>query len=445
MAEHFPSDDDTINSPACPESPTLGENGFEDAMSNPVSIQTSSETASDTPNSAGSPSSSDAPRSVRSGLSLNGGAQGNGNGYGMPINSPTTFINDRSIRSTLPLQNASMNNGYLINPIYPVAPAPAPAMYWSRIQTHGKPGVRPLRAHTVNLVGELMFVFGGCDARTCFNTVYVFDADTMYWSRPKVYGDPPPSCRAHSSTLVDKRLFIFGGGDGPIYFNDLYVFDTDTMTWSKPMTSGQAPSPRRAHTTVYYNNHVYVFAGGDGVRALNDVYSLDISDMTNLVWKKLEPEGRAPTSRGYHTSNLVGSKMIIYGGSDGHDCFRDVHILDLDKLYWVEVQINKSFPRLSHTSTQVGSYLFIVCGHDGTRYTSEVLLLNLVTMEWESRKVYGVPPSSRGYHTAVLHDSRLFIFGGYDGHHVFDDVYVVDLAACAYLPQITTFQLPTDL
>ena len=33
-----------------------------------------------------------------------------------------------------------------------------------------------MRAHTVNLVGELMFVFGGCDARTCFNTVYVFDA-----------------------------------------------------------------------------------------------------------------------------------------------------------------------------------------------------------------------------------------------------------------------------
>jgi len=53
-----------------------------------------------------------------------------------------------------------------------------------------------------------------------------YPLDTMYWSRPKVYGDPPPSCRAHSSTLVDKRLFIFGGGDGPIYFNDLYVFDT---------------------------------------------------------------------------------------------------------------------------------------------------------------------------------------------------------------------------
>jgi hypothetical protein len=44
---------------------------------------------------------------------------------------------------------------------------------------------------------------------------------------------------------------------------------------------------------------------------------------------------------------------------------------------WIQVPIEKSYPRLSHTSTQVGSYLFILCGHDGTRYTSEVLLLNL--------------------------------------------------------------------
>jgi hypothetical protein len=49
-------------------------------------------------------------------------------------------------------------------------------MYWSKVQTHGKSPARPLRAHTVNLVGEIMYVFGGCDARACFNSIYVFDA-----------------------------------------------------------------------------------------------------------------------------------------------------------------------------------------------------------------------------------------------------------------------------
>ncbi|KAF0465446.1 galactose oxidase [Gigaspora margarita] len=323
----------------------------------------------------------------------------------------------------------------------PVPPAPAPSMYWSKIRTHGKIP-KALRAHTVNLVGELMYVFGGCDSRTCFNSIYIFDADTMYWSKPRTIGDPPPSCRAHSSTLVDKKLFIFGGGDGPEYFNDLYVFDTDTLTWTKPKTTGNIPSRRRAHTTAYYNNCIYVFGGGDGVRALNDVYKLNISDMNNLVWEKLETTGRPPISRGYHTSNLVGNKLVVYGGSDGHECFDDVFMLDLERNNWIKVNIANSRQRLSHTATQVGSYLFIVCGHDGVRYTSEVLLLNLVTMQWEVRKVYGTPPSGRGYHTTILYDSRLFVFGGYDGHSVFDDVYCLDLSACAYLPQITNFQLP---
>ncbi|CAG8663312.1 15340_t:CDS:10, partial [Cetraspora pellucida] len=302
----------------------------------------------------------------------------------------------------------------------PVPPAPAPSMYWSKMRTHGKIP-KALRAHTVNLVGELMYVFGGCDSRTCFNSIYIFDADTMYWSKPRTIGDPPPACRAHSSTLVDKKLFIFGGGDGPEYFNDLYVFDTDTLTWSKPKTTGNIPSRRRAHTTAYYNNCIYVFGGGDGVRALNDVYKLNISDMNNLVWQRLETTGRAPISRGYHTSNLVGNKLVVYGGSDGHECFDDVFMLDLERNNWISVNIENSRQRLSHTATQVGSYLFIVCGHDGVRYTSEVLLLNLVTMQWEVRKVYGTPPSGRGYHTTVLYDSRLFVFGGYDGHSVFDD------------------------
>ncbi|KAF8989519.1 hypothetical protein BGZ52_000580, partial [Haplosporangium bisporale] len=53
---------------------------------------------------------------------------------------------------------------------------------------------------------------------------------------------------------------------------------------------------------------------------------------------------------------------------------------------------------------------------------------------------YGIPPAGRGYHASLLYDSRLFMFGGYDGQTVFDDIYILDLSTCAYLPQITDFQ-----
>ncbi|KAF9359071.1 hypothetical protein BGX34_008553 [Mortierella sp. NVP85] len=320
-----------------------------------------------------------------------------------------------------------------------VTRAPATAMHWSRAKVHGQIPPKELRAQSVSLVGESVYVFGGCDQYNCFNTLYIFDADTMYWSQPKTSGSIPPPCRAHTSTLVGyRRLYIFGGGDGPQYFNDLYVLDTETLIWSSPTTTGNRPCKRRAHTTCYYNNRIYVFGGGDGLQALNDTFELDLATMH---WSEIKTTGQIPLSRGYHTSNIFKSQMIVFGGSDGHECFSDVHVLDLDTMEWIKIDINKTVPRLSHTSTLVGSYLFVLGGHDGSRYTSDVEMLNMVTWSWETRKVYGVPPAGRGYHASLLYDSRLFMFGGYDGQTVYDDIYILDLSMCAYLPQITDFQI----
>jgi hypothetical protein len=65
-------------------------------------------------------------------------------------------------------------------------------------------------------------------------------------------------------------------------------------------------------------------------------------------------------------------------------------------------------------------------------------------MAWEVRKIYGNAPSNRGYHTMLLYDSRLFMFGGYDGKKFFNDLYVLELSSCAYLPQITNFSIDTS-
>ncbi|KAF9113034.1 hypothetical protein BGX27_002340 [Mortierella sp. AM989] len=355
--------------------------------------------------------------------------QNQGHGHGQSTSTP------KKHRHKVP----AAANRDTARPSATVPVAPTPAMHWTRAKVHGQSPPKELRAQTVNLVGESIYVFGGCDAKTCFNTLYIFDADTMHWSQPKTFGSIPPPCRAHSSTLVDnKRLFIFGGGDGPHYFNELYMLDTDTLTWTNPQTTGSRPCRRRAHTTCFYNNCIYVFGGGDGVQALNDTYRLDL---TTMRWSELKTTGTPPMSRGYHTSNLIKSHFIVYGGSDGHECFSDVHVLDLDTKVWTKIDINRALPRLSHTSTQVGSYLFVVGGHDGSRYSSDVLMLNLVTWSWETRRVYGIPPAGRGYHALLLYDSRLFMFGGYDGQTVFDDIYILDLSTCAYLPQITDFQI----
>ncbi|KAI9893691.1 MAG: hypothetical protein M1814_005907 [Vezdaea aestivalis] len=340
--------------------------------------------------------------------------------------------------------------------------APPNGMYWSKAPTFGhEPNA--IRAHTATLVGNSIFVFGGCDARTCFNSLYVLDADCMAWSSPQCSGDVPPPLRAMTTTAVGKKLVIFGGGDGPSYYNDVYVLDTLNFRYTKPVLVNPmvVPAKRRAHAACLYKTGIYVFGGGDGGKALNDVWRLDVADLTKPSWALISAASSSsvismtskigtakarqhqPTARGYHTANMVGSKLIIYGGSDGSECFRDVWVLDVEaaSVGWRLVEVKQSFPRLSHSATVVGSYLFVVGGHDGGEYSSDVLLLNLVTMQWDRRKVYGKPPSGRGYHGAVLHDSRLFVIGGFDGHTVFEDTYMLELAVSAYYSQISHFSI----
>ncbi|VBB71802.1 Putative protein of unknown function [Podospora comata] len=338
-----------------------------------------------------------------------------------------------------------------------VLAAPSSGMYWSRAPTSGTPHTA-LRAHTTTLVGSNVFVFGGCDSRACFNELYVLDADAFYWSTPHVVGDVPVPLRAMTCTAVGKKLVIFGGGDGPAYYNDVYVLDTVNYRWSKPKIMGsdqpgRVPSRRRAHTACLYKSGIYVFGGGDGERALNDIWRLDVSDFGKMSWKLVSGPSPSssttsvtdreirPKARGYHTANMVGSKLIIYGGSDGGECFNDVWVYDVETHVWKQVNIPVTYRRLSHTATIVGSYLFVIGGHDGNEYSNDVLLLNLVTMGWDRRKVYGLPPSGRGYHGTVLHDSRLLMIGGFDGSEVFGDVWVLELAVHAYYSQISHFTI----
>ncbi|KAI0244378.1 hypothetical protein L0F63_003636, partial [Massospora cicadina] len=326
-----------------------------------------------------------------------------------------------------------------------VLPAPAPAMYWHRVEDRGARPPNPLRAHSATLVGDRIFIFGGCNPQACSNDVYIFDTDTMYWSHPQTAGTPPAPRRAHSATLVEGLgLLIFGGGDSSQYYNDLHVLDTVTLTWSSPPTYGEAPTPRRAHSTCLYKNALYVFGGGDGRYPLNDLFRLDLTTNNGYRWSKLEPTGTPPVSRGYHSATLLdGGQLVIFGGSDGTDYFSDMYLFDLD------VRVARDPDQ--HPNHEAGAHhdpdrhlLVYGRGRNSRSYVEELMAFNLRKLPklcssalekgtWEPRKAFGNAPLPRGYHTTILHDSRLFLWGGYDGSQFFDAMYVLDLSASSYL------------
>ncbi|WVQ94261.1 hypothetical protein IAU59_001340 [Kwoniella sp. CBS 9459] len=371
----------------------------------------------------------------------NGGGNGNGNGGGAGVSRERT----RKISSKM---SRAISATRLLEPTLPcsrnVQRAPASAMYFSPVPCHGRPPNQALRAHSGTLVGERIWLIGGVDKHNCWRGVAWFDTESLLWSTIETRGEQFPPLRAHTTTLVGDKLFIFGGGDGPSYSNEVWILDTTTHRFSRPVFGNPKmplPPPRRAHTTVLYKHYLVIFGGGNGQAALNDVWALDVSDPEHLSWTEWKTKGDVPQKKGYHTANLVGDKMIVFGGSDGHASFADIHVLNLQTRVWTLVSTDVKHNRLSHTSTQVGSYLFILGGHNGQTYAQDVLLFNLVTLQWETKIPKGVAPPGRGYHVALLHDARIFISGGYNGESVFDDLWTLDLSAGAYLPQVTTFEV----
>ena len=242
---------------------------------------------------------------------------------------------------------------------------PGTCVLWSTPETTGeKPP--PLRSHSATLIDDKMFVFGGFGllgvgpAEESFysNEMYILNTDSLRWSRVQPLDECKPSARkSHSAChiganrLGENLLAVFGGGSEDSYFNDIYIFNTCTHKWTLlNCEEGSKPSPRRGHSMVFYAGAVYVFGGGDGINALNDLYRLKIAEsMENMedvtfVWERLETMGASMESfgRGYHSSTLIDSKMIVYGGCDGSIFFNDLHILDLGKKYdimWLFIKI----------------------------------------------------------------------------------------------------------
>lgn len=220
---------------------------------------------------------------------------------------------------------------------------PATAMYYTSIPFHTLKSQQSLRAHTGTLVGDRIWFIGGVNAKHCWREVAYYDTGSLEWNTVETGGEQLPPLRAHTTTLVGDKLYIFGGGDGPTYSNEVWMFDTGTYAicsrlmivsyrFSQPtLTTPKSawPPPRRAHTTVLYRNFLVVFGGGNGQAALNDVWALDVSDPDRLTWHEWQAKGTAPQKKGYHTANLVGDRMVVFGGSDGHASFADVHILNL--------------------------------------------------------------------------------------------------------------------
>ena len=91
-------------------------------------------------------------------------------------------------------------------------------------------------------------------------------------------------------------------------------------------------------------------------------------------------------------------------------------------------------PRESHSLTTVGSKLYVFGGYDGGRVLNDLYAFELQSGLWAQLVHVGVSPAARAGHsaTALGVPAHLVIFGGANGNRRFADVQIYDTTGEAW-------------
>ncbi|EFJ14743.1 hypothetical protein SELMODRAFT_423317 [Selaginella moellendorffii] len=92
--------------------------------------------------------------------------------------------------------------------------------------------------------------------------------------------------------------------------NDVHVFDFGMYTWSKPVMKGTHPSPRDNHSSTAVGSKLYVFGDTNGTSPLNNLFVLDNETM---AWREVKTTGAELMPRAGHTTISHGKYLASTG------------------------------------------------------------------------------------------------------------------------------------
>jgi N-acetylneuraminic acid mutarotase len=206
----------------------------------------------------------------------------------------------------------------------------------------------------------------------------------------KTSGTMPSKRFKHSATVVGKHIIFIGGQETDTKrFNEIVYFDSETKSFSQPTIKGDKVPNFSRHTSTLVGSKIYVFGGFDGHGTNFDLSTFDPYSRTWTNVPKSTIKGISPPSRTNHASAAVGKNMYIFGGNNNNE---------------------------------EGKYQVL----------DDLSMFDTLTMTWSRPKTTGTAPCARSGHTLTAIGKKLFLFGGgvwneRDGWvHKFNDLYILD-------------------
>lgn len=277
------------------------------------------------------------------------------------------------------------------------------------------------RYHTLVWTGTRMIVWGGeNNSAVQINTGAQYDPVGNAWTTVSTGANSPTARAYHAAVWSGSRMIVFGGlTNGEAEANG-GQYNPGANTWSTIVTDNyNVPQPRESHTAVWTGTRMIIWGGTN--RNGDNLNTGGQYDPAANTWSVTSTGANVPMNRYQHTAVWTGSKMVIWGGTDGGgNSYNTGGLYDPALDTWAETSIGTSVPegRTKHTAVWTGTKMIVWGGEFFSMVTFGFEEVNTggvydpVADTWTATSLGANVPAIRISHSATWAGTKMLIWGG---------------------------------
>ncbi|XP_043916597.1 tip elongation aberrant protein 3-like [Protopterus annectens] len=223
----------------------------------------------------------------------------------------------------------------------------------------------------------------------------------------------------HACSVVKGFVYLYGGRD-KTGLNDLWRYNIMHNKWEQLQYLGDdVPEELDEHSMVAYEGMLYIFGGMvDSAYVQRKtplwIYEIDRSRWTH--WKKRVGEQIVPANRKGHSAAVYNSFMYLYGGYvDIKGISQEFWSFSFDTQEWSIVSPSTTEPgpgpRHGHSAVVHSTGMYLFGGLMGLTEQNDIWKWNFVNHTWSSVRANSGPQKSVG-HAATVYQDYMLMFGG---------------------------------
>uniref|UniRef100_U3CJA2 Attractin n=1 Tax=Callithrix jacchus TaxID=9483 RepID=U3CJA2_CALJA len=328
-------------------------------------------------------------------------------------------------------------------------PVPANQSFWTREEYSNLK--LPRASHKAVVNGNIMWVVGGyMFNHSDYNMVLAYDLASREWLPLNHSVNNVVVRYGHSLALYKDKIYMYGGkidSTGNVT-NELRVFHIHNESWVL-----LTPKAKEQYAVVGHSAHIVTLKNGRVVMLVifghcplyGYISNVQEYDLDKNTWSILHTQG-ALVQGGYGHSSIYDHRtraLYVHGGYKAFSANKyrladDLYRYDVDTQMWTILKDSRFF-RYLHTAVIVSGTMLVFGGnthndtsmsHGAKCFSSDFMAYDIACDRWSVLPRPNLHHDvNRFGHSAVLHNSTMFVFGGFNSL-LLSDILVFTLEQC---------------